>query len=130
MELAHTTDQTPQPVFSTTPKPTPMRRINCYVDEAMHQEVAEIATYEGMELSATARELMSIGLRFYRFKRGTLNAALPQNNKTFYCQICGQLTKLRNMHTVIVMNDSYSFCEPCFFADKHKGFVCSQVQRS
>ncbi len=129
MEMTHHDHQAPQTtLFTPTTKPV-MRRVSSYIEPAVYDELTEVAAHEGLELSATIRELLAIALRYYKFKKGTLNPTHPHNDKTFYCQICGQLTKVRNMHTVIVMNDVYSFCEPCFFADKYKGFVVSLINR-
>src|SRR5689334_15331897 len=97
-------------ILSATAKPK-MRQLKCYMEPGMYDEIALIAQQEGMELSAATRELLVLALRYYKFRRGTLNHELPQNNKTFYCQICSQLTSTRKLHSVAVMYDEYKFCE-------------------
>jgi hypothetical protein len=116
--------------FFNVSEPPRMRRINYFIEEATIEEIRTIAQYEELDFSTTARELMDIGLRFYQFKRGTLNPNNPNNDKLIYCQVCGQLTKVRKMHTTRVINEDYKFCEDCFFADKHKKFVIAMIQRS
>src|SRR4051812_48727563 len=56
---------TPIKLFSSN-TPPPMRRISCYVDTEMYDEVVGIAHFEGMEVSATARELLTFALSYYQ----------------------------------------------------------------
>jgi hypothetical protein len=107
----------------------PRRRTRLTLDEDLYQEVLEVADAEGLDFSAAAGALLEFALRYYKFKRGTLNASLPQNSKTFYCQICGQLTSMRRLHKAQVLNEEYQFCELCFFAEKHKIFIITLVNR-
>jgi hypothetical protein len=56
---------TPIKLFSKN-TPPPMRRISCYVEPEMYEEVAGIAHYEGMDVSSTSRELLSFALSYYQ----------------------------------------------------------------
>ncbi len=107
-----------------------MRRLYFYIEPDVYEEIKVIALYEGLEISATIRQLIAIALRAYKFRRGTLNPALPQNTKTFFCQVCGQMNSVRRQHTATVLNEEYKFCEDCFFADKYKSFVITLINRA
>src|SRR4051812_43546354 len=120
MELSidHLSTTTTVKLFASN-TPPPMRRLYCYVDPEMYDEVLGIAHYEGVEISATVRELLRFALnyyqetkeiaqaegitleetmkdlvshayRYYKYRQGTLNAVLPANTKTFFCQVCGE----------------------------------------
>jgi hypothetical protein len=116
-------------MFPESTKP-PMRRLYAYVEPEMYQEVIDIAQHEGMEISATVRELLALAMRYYKFKQGVLNPTNPQNTKTFYCQVCSALTGMRKMHKAQILNEEYHFCENCFFAGRHKNFIVTMVNRS
>src|SRR5882757_5900431 len=147
MELSIDLSTTPVKLFGNT-TPPPMRRLYCYVEPEMYEEVLGIAHYEGIEISATVRNLLSFALayyqqtkeiaqsegitlqetmtdlvshayRYYKFRQGTLNPALPTNTKTFHCQICRNETSVRRKHRVALLNEEFSCCENCFFADRH-----------
>ncbi len=149
---------TPIKLFSNT-SPPPMRRLYCYVEPDMYDEVMGIAHYEGMEISATVRELLKFALssyqitkeiaqtegitpeetmtdlishayRYYKYRQGTINPALPANAKTFFCQVCGHEEKVRRQHSTKILNEEYKFCEDCFFADKHKPFIVTLLNRA
>lgn len=149
---------TPIRLFSNN-NPPPMRRLYCYVEPEVYEEVLGIAHHEGMEISATIRQLLSFALayyqetqeiaqsegitlqetitdlvshsyRYYRYRQGTLNPALPANSKTFFCQVCGQEEKVRRQHSTKILNEEYKFCEDCFFADKHKPFIVRLLNRA
>jgi hypothetical protein len=112
-----------------TPSPR-LRHTTMRLYEDMYEEIVEIARSEGdMEMSAVFRELLTLALRYYKFKQGTLNPDSSQNEKTFYCQICGQMHKVRYRHKAIVYNEEYVFCEDCFFADKDKAFIIRQLKQ-
>lgn len=114
--------------LASTPRQS-MRRIVGYLEPEMYEEIVEVARMEDLELSAAIRELLSISLRYYRFKKGALNSQSPDNDKLFYCQVCGKQSKLRYLHIASVLNEEYKFCEDCFFADKYKSFVKVQIDR-
>jgi hypothetical protein len=120
-----------QPVkFLNATVTPPMRRVNFFIDTDTHTEISEIARCEGLDFSATIRELVSYALRSYKLRRGTLNGSLPQNTKTFFCQICGQLTSMRRLHRAQVLTEEYQFCENCFFAGRHKQFIIILLNRT
>ena len=116
--------------FLSTPEPPRMRRINLFIEEPMNEEIRTIADCEELDFSSTIRELLTIALRYYKFRQGTLNPHAPQNSKMVYCQVCGGLTKVRYMHTTTVLNEEYKFCEDCFFTDKYKNFIITMINRS
>lgn len=101
-----------------------MRRLRCYIDPTMYGEIEEIARSENLEFPETVRQLLSISLRYYRHKRGTLNPNAPQNSKTFYCQSCRRETRLRNVIYKQIDFDQYLICEDCAFDQlRLDGFV-------
>ncbi len=113
-----------------TPPPSPrLRRTNLFLEEPMLEEIKEISEYEELDYSTTVRQLLELALRYYKFKRGTLNTTLPQNNKTFYCQVCRELTSVRKQHSVAIMLEEFRFCEDCFFANKYKKLLIEQIGR-
>src|SRR2546426_986526 len=114
--------------LDTDPKPS-RRRVRFTLDEETYQEVLDVARSEGIDFSTTVGALLEFALRYYKFKRGTFNDSLPQNSKTFYCQICGQLTSMRRLHRAQVLNEEYQFCETCFFAEKYKAFIIILLNR-
>ena len=115
MEITYQPQDVPQQkFFSTTVKP-PMRRLYCYVEPAIYDEIAQIAQSEGLEFSATTRELIALALRYYKFKRGTLNQEKPENSKTFFCQSCNRETNIRKVIYKQVDFDEYRICEQCAF---------------
>jgi len=136
-----------------------MRRLYCYVEPDMNEEVLGIAPVEDMAISATVRELLKFSLasyqetkeiaraegitpqetmqelvshayRYYRYRQGTLNSALPTNAKTFFCPVCGQEEKIRRQLSNKILNEEYKLCEDCFFADKHKPFIATLLNRA
>jgi hypothetical protein len=110
------------------PKPS-RRRIRATLDEDKYEAVMQVAEYEGLEFSEALNRLLEISLRYYEYKRGTLNEAKPENAKTFHCQICGEETSLRRRHRLQILNEEYLSCEDCFFADKHKAFIVMLMDR-
>jgi hypothetical protein len=105
----------------------PTRRIAGYIEPDLYNEVSAIAKAEHLEISAALNQLLTLAVRYYKVKQETPK---PQPaEKTFYCQVCGKTCKTRYMHKAVVFSEEYKFCEACFFADKHKQFVITQITR-
>lgn len=115
-------------IFTTTEKP-PMRRIYGYVEPALYQELLTIAESEDLDISAAIRELLALALRYYKFKKGTLNNTKADNAKTFYCQSCKVETKMRYVCYKNLDFDQYLICEECMFnKEKLSKFVAKILQ--
>jgi hypothetical protein len=121
--------QTSLSLFLDTQPPKPRRRCRFTLDEDIYNEVLEVAQLEGMGVHDAINSLLGFALRYYKFKKGTLNESKPENTKTFYCQVCGQLTSMRRVHRVQMLYEEYQFCEPCFFADRYKTFIIQMLNR-
>lgn len=112
--------------FLDTPRPS-TRRIAGDIEQVLYQQVLEIAKAERLEVSEALSQLLTLAVNHYKTKREEPQPAPVE--KTFYCQVCGNNCKTRYMHKAVVFSEEYKFCEDCFFAQRHKRFVITQIER-